>query len=510
MTQPPFFITTPIYYSNDIPHIGHAYSTFIADIIARDRRACGYDVRFSTWVDENSQKVVEKALEREMDLLEYVDSMAAKHRGVWDALDISYTDFVRTHHPSQTATVQYMLQKSFDNDDIYLGEYEGAYCVGCEAFKKPSDLTPDGMCPIHKKPVQFLKEKNYFFRLKKYEQALIEFYQNTPDFIMPENRRNEIVEFIKGGLEDFSVSREWATFGIALPFDPSHVTYVWYDALFNYVSIVVSGGDLGDGGSVGPHWPADVHVMGKDITRFHGIYWLAMLMSVGLDLPKKLLTTGYLTLNGEKMSKSLGNVVNPVEYIETYSRDLLVNYLILWASIGGDGDFSEEESVVLYNAHLANNFGNLVNRLTHLWKKVYGNATEANVLSDEAREKIETIQVKSRAFGDTYDLRWKLEYLFESARDINKSLDTSAPWKLSLDDEDMKTQYRNILWNALFEILTISREMTPYFPAKMGYLLSCFDLNFEKGDLTLCADVWVLFPRFESQNVTKKGENSEK
>lgn len=508
MTQKPFFITTPIYYSNDIPHVGHAYSTFIADVIARDRRRRWYDVKFSTGVDENSQKVVDKAAERGIPLESYVDEMAAKHRSVWDALDISYTDFVRTHHPSQTKTVQYMLQKSYDAGDIYLGKYEGAYCIWCEAFKKPSDLTPEGHCPIHKKPAEMLSEENYFFRLKKYEDTLKELYMANPDLIQPSFRGNEVREFIAGGLEDFSISRAGATFGIPLPFDPTHITYVWYDALFNYVSILVQNGDLGEGGKISSHWPADVHVMGKDIVRFHGIYWPAMLCSVGLEIPKKLLTTGYLTLNGEKMSKSLGNVVNPIEYINTYSRDLLVSYLMLTIPLGGDGDFSEEESVTLYNAHLANNLGNLINRVVKLWMKRHAETVVDIALSQETVDTIISIRSHAEACSQGYELKSLLETLLEAARALNKYLDTHAPWKQDLSTSEGARIYDETLSHALRVVRVIAEELSPFFPVKMEIVLSAIVADVSDERVWVMWDIGVIFPRFECQNITKKEKNA--
>lgn len=284
-------------------------------------------------------------------------------------------------------------------------------------------------------------------------------------------------EFIAGGLEDFSISRAGATFGIPLPFDPSHITYVWYDALFNYVSILVQNGELGEGGEVSSHWPADVHVIGKDIVRFHGIYWPAMLSSVGLEMPKKLLTTGYFTINGEKMSKSLGNVVNPVSYIETYSRDLLVAYLMLTIPLGGDGDFVEEESVTLYNAHLANNLGNLINRVTKLWMKRHADRVIHITLSNETSEIIAAIRQDAQSAADGYDLKTLLELLLESARTLNKYLDTHAPWKQDLTTPEGAQAYDETLSHALRVVRVICEELSCFFPQKMTQVLAALDAD---------------------------------
>lgn len=279
--------------------------------------------------------------------MQYCDRMAEIHKSIWDGIDISYTDFVRTTSQHHKKFVQKVLQKSFDNGDIYLGEYEGLYCVGCEGFKKESDLTTDGLCPDHRKAPDRIKERNYFFRLSKYQKQLEEFYASHPDFVTPSNRYNEVLSFVKEGLEDFSVSRETNTFGISLPFDPNHVAYVWYDALFNYVSYCEGGDER--------FWPANVHVVGKDIIRFHAIFWPAMLISAGYPIPHQILTTGYFTVDGQKISKSLNNVISPVDFCEEFSRDMLVLYLLSAFPIGQDGDFSTEQAKFTYNAKLANN-----------------------------------------------------------------------------------------------------------------------------------------------------------
>ncbi len=361
--KPPFYISTPIYYSNGVPHIGHTYTTLIAETIARYKRFSGYETKFSTGVDENSQKVVEKAEEQAMTPEAYADMMAAKHRAVWDNLGIEYTDFVRTRDPRHFEVVRDMLQRSYDAGDIYLGTYEGKYCVGCEAYKRDEDLNEEGRCPDHpNRDITILSETNYFFRLSKYQDRLLELYESQPDFVMPEYRFREIIEFVRGGLEDFSISREGSTFGIPLPFDESHVTYVWYDALFNYYTACTHGQER--------FFPADVHVVGKEILRFHAVYWPAMLWSVGLPLPKNILANGFFTIDGQKISKSVGNVIDPVEYVQRHSRELMQLYLLYAFPVGADGDFSHEHAVDAYNAHLANNIGNLLNRFLVLSLKI--------------------------------------------------------------------------------------------------------------------------------------------
>ncbi len=450
-----FYVTTPIYYSNGIPHIGHAYASFIADVIAKHRRNLGYEVKFSTGVDENSQKVVEKAAEAKMEIMEYCDSMAAKHQAVWDGLGITYTDFVRTTTPEHKTFVQGVLQKSFDNGDIYLGEYEGLYCVGCEAFKKPSDLTEDGLCPDHKKKPDVIKEQNYFFRLSKYEARLKKLFAENPDFIFPRSRGNEVVAFIEEGLEDFSISREGSTFGIPLPFDKNHVTYVWYDALFNYVSACQNGDER--------FWPADVHVVGKDIIRFHAIFWPAMLLSAGYALPKNIVTTGYFTIDGQKISKSLGNAIDPVEFCGQYPKELLLLYLLTSFPIGQDGDFSVEQAVNAFNAKLANNLGNLLNRFLVLSLKEGGKIdgeTDAELAAKETAF-VETFQ-KAMA---SYDLRSALESAFEFADALNKFVDTKKPW----DKEAVGVV--DTLHTVGEGLRAIAVCLMPFFPEKMSEML---------------------------------------
>lgn len=456
----PFFVTTPIYYPNGTPHIGNAYASIIADVIARYHRQKGDRVRFSTGVDENSQKIVDKAAELNLPIMEYLDQMAAEHRRIWDGIDISYTDFVRTTAPSHAAFVQSVLQKSFDNGDIYEGVYEGMYCRGCEGFKKATDLTPAGKCPDHpKQDVEHLKEKNYFFRLSRYTEKLREFYAEHPHFVTPQNRFNEVIEFVNQGLDDFSVSRETNKFGIPLPFDGSQVTYVWYDALFNYVST------LGD--EVDTFWPAQVHVVAKDIIRFHAIFWPAMLMSAGYALPGNIVTTGYFTIDGQKISKSLGNVIDPVEYATKYSRDLLVNYLLTTIPIGQDGDFSEKESVLAFNNRLANTLGNLLNRCIVLTLKNGGTIVVRPYHEDLAASREALLLTYEKAFA-TFDLRGALIATYEFAESLNKYIDTVKPWELVGVDP---AKLEDVMYQVAESLRTMAILLHPFFSPKMEELL---------------------------------------
>jgi methionyl-tRNA synthetase len=471
-----YYITTPIYYSNDIPHVWHAYSSFIADTLASYKKLEWYDVKFSTGVDENSQKVVEKAEEKGMPVMEYTDSMALKHREVWDKSGIQYTDFVRTTEPRHHDFVQKVLQKSFDNGDIYEGVYNGLYCVGCEGFKKESDLV-NGRCPDHpNKDIEHLSEKNYFFRLSKYQDRLLKFYSDNPDFVQPRSKFNEIIEFVKGWLDDFSVSRETNKFGIPLPFDPSQVTYVWYDALFNYMTYCQE--------DEAKWWPADMHVIGKDIIRFHGIYWPAMLWSAGYEAAHQLLVTGYLTLDGQKISKSIGNVINPVDYIDEYSRDMLVLYLFTAFPIGEDGDFSRDQAILTYNAKLSNNLGNLLNRAIALALKTGGRI--AGSVWKVWNEKIE----QYISLMNDSDLKGSLELTFAYSTEINQYVEENAPWKMDIEIAEQREKLENILFILLSNLRKIAIMLLPFFDMKMRELLARIGTPYDdtlslSGNLTI-------------------------
>jgi methionyl-tRNA synthetase len=465
--QKKFFITTPIYYSNGIPHIGHAYSSLLADTIARAKRLDGLEVKFCTGVDENSQKVVESALSENMEVMAYADMMAEKHRSVWDGIDIWYTDFIRTTEPRHKAFVQKVLQKSYDNGDIYEWVYEGKYCVGCEAFKKDSDLVEkDGalICPDHpNKPLQELKEKNYFFRLSKYQDRLLEFYKDHPDFIVPSSRFHEVIEFVKSGLDDFSVSRETNKFGISLPFDAEQVTYVWYDALFNYLTVCQ--------GEEEKWWPVDLHVIGKDIVRFHAIYWPAMLWSAGYEAPKQLLVTGHFTVDGQKMSKSIGNVIDPVAYVSEYSRDLLLNYLFTAFPIGEDGDFDRKEAVNQFNAKLSNNLWNLLNRSLTLALKLPGWRV-AGYEDPLIAWKRDDYLSKYVWYMDTFDIRNALECSFAFSTELNQYIDERKPWKMDIENPIEAKSLEETLATVLTWLAHIAYNLSPFFEEKMRELLA--------------------------------------
>lgn len=384
--------------------------------------------------------------------------------------------------------MQEVLQKTFDAGDIYEGEYEGLYCVGCEAFKKEKDLV-NGHCSDHpNKEIQHIREKNYFFRLSKYQDKLLKLYEENPDWITPRTRYNEVIEFVKGGLEDFSISRETNKFGIPLPFDLEQVTYVWFDALYSYMSTISH--ELGD------FWPADLHVIGKDIVKFHGIYWPAMLMSAGYDLPKQLLTTGHFTVDGQKMSKTIGNVIDPVEYCHDYSRDALLLYLFTAFPIGEDGDFDQEQAIFTFNAKLSNNVGNLLNRAIALTLKIGGTLNRpAEVIS------IGDNFVKNYASTmEKYDLKNALESAFEYATEINKYVDDNTPWKLDAATE--KEKLEEILYTLVYHLRRVALMLLPFFTPKMQELLSRVGVPFDEEN-TLSEQLLQIPEKFV---ITEKGE----
>ncbi len=490
-----FFVTTPIYYANGIPHIGHSYSSIIANTIAKSQKINGKQIKFSTWVDENSQKVVEKAEEAWIKIQPYLDSMAEKHKAVWDSLGIQYTDFIRTTNSKHHELVKTVLQKSFDNGDIYEWEYEWMYCVWCEAFKKDDDLVflnkeqnvtfpisnkvkiNDNIikvCPDHLKTPDIIKEKNYFFKLSKYQDKLIEFYKNNPDFVTPSDRFNEVIAFAKRGLEDFSISRETNKFGITLPFDKTQVTYVWYDALFNYITVCKENSKGKDDMNF---WPADLHVVGKDIIRFHAIYWPAMLMSAWFEIPKQILTTGFFTVDGQKISKSLWNAIDPIQFTEKYSKELLSLYLLSSFNIGQDWDFDQKQAILTYNAKLANNLGNLLNRVVVLTLKLnLENWLDSNNIDNNIKSSLESYIISYNEAINSYNLKLSLDLSFKFLDELNKYVDNKQPWTL-IKDESKLDETIDIFYTISEWLRQVWMNLYPFFPEKMWEMFNKLGLK---------------------------------
>jgi methionyl-tRNA synthetase len=420
-----YYLTTPIYYVNARPHLGHAYTTIVSDALARWHRLLGDDVHFLTGTDEHGLKIQQAADAAGRTPQEFVDEIAPLFAQAWERLNISNDDFIRTTEPRHRAGVQKLLQACYDAGDIELDTYRGLYCVACEAYYVEDDLD-GGNCPIHKRPVEQVEEENWFFRLSRFEQRLLDWYAAHPGAVVPGHRLNEVTGFIKQGLQDFSVSRKSLTWGIPLPFDPSHVAYVWFDALANYITAIGYGTD---DARFAEWWPVNHHVIGKDIVRFHNVYWPAMLMSAGIEPPAGWAVGGWLLVGGEKMSKTTGNVVNPLDLIDEIGVDGFRYYVLADTAYGNDGDFTYEGLIGRYNSDLANNLGNLAARVaTVVGKKCGGLGTAPapdSPLAVAAREAVDETVAQWAAVQPSraLDATWGL------IRATNAHLETHEPWK---------------------------------------------------------------------------------
>ncbi len=438
-----FYITTPIYYANWLPHIWHANSSFMADVYARYKRLLWYDVKFSTGMDENSQKIVQKAEELNMDVMKFLDEIEIWSKRIWDRLNISYTDFIRTTEERHKIFVQKILSKIYDNwkwEDIYQWEYQWLYCVWCEAFKNERDLNEQWLCPDHLTKPDIIKEKNRFFKLKKYEQNLKDFFKNNPNFIESATRFNEVKAFVNGWLEDFSISRETNKFWIPLPFDNKQVTYVWFDALLNYITVCQEENEK---------FRSDdtyiLHILWKDIVKFHATYRPAMLISAWYRLPDKEFVTWYLTVDGQKMSKSIGNIIDPVEMADKYDRDAVIFNLLYDVPIWSDWDFSEERLKNVYESMLIWWRWNLVNRVTSLCAK-YGikewkiNKQKREDFKDEDNKLASLFELwfdthlLEKTFLEKWDIQWYLQDRYRLVQNTNEFITKAEPRKKYKDD----------------------------------------------------------------------------
>ncbi len=425
-----FYVTTPIYYVNDAPHLGHSYTTVIADALARWHRLIGDDVLFLTGTDEHGLKVQRAAEAHDMTPIQWADITVERFKDAWKLLDISHDHFIRTTEPAHYTAVQWLLQRCYDNGFIRSGTYEGLYCVGCEAYYTEAELLDGNLCPTHKKPVENVVEDNYFFELSKFEQPLLDFYAANPGFVYPEPKRNEALGFIRGGLQDFSISRTSISWGIPLPWDKKHVTYVWFDALTNYATFVGLGRtDAETQERFATWWPHVHHLIGKDILRFHCVYWPAMLMAAGITLPSQVSVHGYLLVGGEKMSKTGLNQISPQMLVDDFGVDGTRYHVLRDLPFGPDGDFTHEGMVARYNSDLANNLGNLLSRVaTVVGKKCGGIGPKPNPVSDLAAVATEvvadaTIAWNSTRPSDALEATWRL------IRAANSHLENNEPWK---------------------------------------------------------------------------------
>jgi len=465
-----YFLTTAIDFVNSRPHLGTAYEKITADIIARYRRLAGFETHFLMGNDEHSQNVFRKATEAGKDPLAYCDEMEQVFRDVWQRLDLSFDDFIRTsdrkrHFPA----VQKMAQACLDNGDIYEGAYEGFYCVSCESFKQEKDLV-EGNCPIHNTRPQWIKEKNWFFRLSKYQQPLLKHYADQPSFIEPEIRRNEILRLVEGGLEDISMSRAGQSWGIPVPFDPASVVYVWFDALINYAAAVGYGWD---DEQFARWWPANLHIVGKDITRFHCVIWPAMLMSARLPLPAQVFGHGWVYFKGERMSKTMGNIVDPLDAADRFGPDPLRLYLAKEIPYGGDGDFTWERFEEKYNADLANNLGNLVNRVASMTERYQGGVVRSQFNSGSLASSAETYVSSYRAAMDVHALHDGAAAAFGLISAANNYIAETEPWRLA-KDSSRADELSGVLWDLSEAVRIGATLLAPIMPSSAGEILRRF------------------------------------
>ncbi|MEX1047568.1 MAG: methionine--tRNA ligase [Actinomycetota bacterium] len=430
-----FYVTTPIYYPNDVPHIGHAYTSVAVDFVARYHRMRGEDVFFLTGTDEHGQKLQQAAAAAGMDAQSFVDQMEPKWREVWERLDISYDDYIRTTEPRHEKVVQDVLRRVFENgrEDIYKGTYEGLYCVACEAYYTEDELNENGNCPIHDRPVEAFSQENYFFRLSAYQDRLLEHYEARPEAVRPDTRRNEVLSLIKGGLEDFSISRTSFAWGVPLPWDPDHVCYVWFDALTNYLTGAGYGDDMDRFEGT---WPADYHFTAKDILRFHAVYWPAMLMAAGLEPPLCVFAHGYLLVAGEKMSKTKLTGIHPFQLIDHFGVDAYRYYFMREIQFGQDGNFSWESMTDRYNADLANGLGNLASRVLAMLGSYFdGKVPDADVpeQAGELPSAVASVAERYDRHMGEVELTQGLAAVWEVVGAANQYLVERAPWSIAKD-----------------------------------------------------------------------------
>ena len=496
-----FYITTPIYYPSANFHIGHCYTTIIADSIARYKRLAGYDVFFLTGTDEHGEKIEKKAKENGVTPKEYVDKIVDNAKDLWKSLGISYDKFIRTTDEYHEKAVQKIFNKLYEQGDIYKGEYEGLYCTPCESFWTETQLV-DGKCPDCGRDVHIVKEESYFFKLSKYQDKLIKLYEEHPEFIQPESRKNEMLNnFIKPGLEDLCVSRTTFNWGIPVTFDAKHVVYVWIDALTNYITAL---GYMSEDDSLfKKYWPADLHLVGKEIVRFHTIIWPALLMALDLPLPKKVFGHGWLIIDGGKISKSLGNYKDPREYINLYGVDAIRYFALREVPFGNDGTFSESALIARTNADLANILGNLVNRTISMSYKYF----DGIVLEPSCKEELDSDLIKSTSYlykivdekMNELHISEAIYAIFDVLRKCNKYIDDTTPWVLA-KDETKKDRLATVLYNLLESIRICAILLSPFMPTSVDKIL--YQLNTKVTSYDSCKK----FGQIEINNQLNKPE----
>jgi len=514
-----FYLTTPIYYVNDAPHIGHAYTTVAGDVLTRWHRQRGESVWFLTGTDEHGQKVMRTAEENKVAPQAWVDRLVQDAwKPNWAALNIANDDFIRTTEPRHTERVQKFLQSLKDAGHIYAGKYEGPYCVGCEEFKLPGDLIEaDGqkLCPIHSKPIELVNENNWFFRLSAFVEPLLEHYRTNPDACQPESARNEVVSFLEGGVSDLSISRSTFDWGIPVPWDTDQVVYVWFDALLNYATAVglTDAPDSEGGKKFAQTWPADVHLVGKDILRFHAVIWPAMLMAAGVAVPKKVFAHGWLLIGGEKMSKSKLTGIAPSDITDHFGVDAFRYYFLRAIPFGSDGSFSWEDMSARYTSELANDFGNLASRLAAMIEKYCDGKVPAVATDAGLAEALAATVAKADAAIVKLDFQGGITAVMDFCKKVNGYVTEKEPWILAKDEAN-RGELNEVLYNTAESLRALAVLLHPVMPGTTEILWESLGANSSIGSLgaqvisdvatwgqlpegTIVTKTPVLFPRLE-------------
>jgi methionyl-tRNA synthetase len=514
-----FYLTTPIYYVNDAPHIGHAYTTVAGDVLTRWHRQRGESVWFLTGTDEHGQKVMRTAEQNNVAPQAWVDRLVQEAwKPNWQQLNIANDDFIRTTEARHTERVQKFLQSLKDSGHIYAGKYEGPYCVGCEEFKLPGDLLDVGgekLCPIHSKPIELVNENNWFFKLSAFVEPLLQHYRENPDACQPESARNEVISFLEGGVTDLSISRSTFDWGIPVPWDTDQVVYVWFDALLNYATAVglTDAPDSEGGKKFAQTWPADVHLVGKDILRFHAVIWPAMLMAAGLAVPKKVFAHGWLLVGGEKMSKSKLTGIAPSDITDHFGVDAFRYYFLRAIPFGSDGSFSWEDMSARYTSELANDFGNLASRLAAMIEKYCEGKVPAVATGAQLAEALNATVAKADTAMVALDFQGGINAVMDFCKKVNGYVTEKEPWILAKDPAN-KAELEEVLYNTAESLRALAVLLHPVMPATTEILWESLGANAAIGSLgaqtisnvakwgqlpqgTVVTKTPVLFPRLE-------------